>query len=167
MLRILYFLGLVKELVWVKEKGNVKLCSVKTDPWGVKQAYSNFSNYTLKEEGHATINGYESLTAIWTQYEGSRLSDYFIKENTCPHCNCRTLNTPVLFQILKSNMFNVKSPKFTDCQNHTSGNQPYTGHSSYIQSVKWNDFVNDMNKYIDIAAQINENIENYNIVKSF
>jgi hypothetical protein len=92
---------------------------------------------------------------------------YYITDNSCPHCKSRTLNTPVLFKILKENMFNIKNPEFTDCANHTSGNKPYKGYASYIHSVKWCDFVSgDINKYLDIAIEINGNIDNYKITKN-
>ncbi|MEG1142456.1 MAG: hypothetical protein RSE41_08465 [Clostridia bacterium] len=36
---------------------------------------------------------------------------------------------------------------------------------SYIESVKWEDFIKDMQKYIDEAYDRQENIENYEICK--
>lgn len=91
---------------------------------------------------------------------------YYITENTCPNCNSRLLNTDFLFNILKDNMFNIKNPVFTDCPNHFTGNRPYRGHSSYIHSVKWIDFKANVNKYINIAYDINGKINDYNITKT-
>lgn len=54
---------------------------------------------------------------------------------------------------------------FIDCNNHLIGNKPYLGFSSYVHSVKWSDFKEDINKYINIAMRINEDIDNYNITK--
>ncbi|MNS30527.1 hypothetical protein D3C72_625620 [compost metagenome] len=90
---------------------------------------------------------------------------YFIEDNSCPYCNCRTLKTDFLFQILRDNMFNVKKPVFMDCKNHF-GARPYQGHSSFIHSVKWSDFSSNPNKYIDIALSIRANLNEYNITKS-
>jgi hypothetical protein len=91
--------------------------------------------------------------------------DFFIKDNTCDSCNCRTLETQSLFKILRDNMFNIKTPTYYDCDNH-NGQKVYTGESSYIHSVKWSDFISDVDKYIDISLETNKNIDEYNISKS-
>lgn len=91
--------------------------------------------------------------------------DYYIVDNSCPYCNCRTLKTDFLFQILRDNMFNVKKPVFTECENHT-GSKPYQGYSSFIHSVKWEDFQSNPNKYIDIAVSIRQNINDYELTKT-
>ena len=62
-------------------------------------------------------------------------------------------------------MFNVHRPVYTDCVNH-SGTKPYKGFSSFIYSVKWNDFIFNPKKYIDIAINIRANINEYDIVKT-
>jgi hypothetical protein len=90
--------------------------------------------------------------------------NYFIEENSCPYCKCRILKTDFLFQILRDNMFNIKKPVFTDCENHI--NKPYQGYSSYMHSVKWSDFVVNPNNYINIAISIRQNISNYEITKT-
>jgi len=91
--------------------------------------------------------------------------DYYIVDNSCPYCNCRTLKTDFLFQILRDNMFNVKKPIFTECENHT-GSKPYQGYSSFIHSVKWEDFQSNPNKYIEIAVSIRQNINDYELTKT-
>lgn len=91
--------------------------------------------------------------------------DYFIQENSCTKCNCRTLVTTFLFKILRNNMFNLKNPVYSNCDNHYFMNKPLIGYSSYIHSVKWSEFINDYNSCIEIAYSINENITNYIISK--
>lgn len=73
--------------------------------------------------------------------------------------------TQNLFQILRDNMFNVKKPVYTDCEHHEEGTV-YKGYSSYIQSIKWKDFIRDIDKYIDKALRIRANINEYEIVKT-
>ncbi|MGY3892857.1 TIR domain-containing protein [Aeromonas enterica] len=92
--------------------------------------------------------------------------NYFIDDDSCPYCKCRTLKTSFLFSILKENMFNIIKPNYSSCEHHDSGGKVYLGHSSYISSVKWIDFINNINHYLDVAVEINKNISNYNICKT-
>jgi MTH538 TIR-like domain (DUF1863) len=122
-------------------------------------------SYSLKEHSRdgRTSRTNAVLAVVLPDQFGSY--EYFIKENTCTQCKCRTLMTDTLFAILRNNMFNIKQPVYVDCANHI-GSKPYSGYSSYIHSVKWEDFIKDYNKYIDIAISINYNVENYNISKT-
>jgi hypothetical protein len=122
-------------------------------------------SYSLREQ---TRDGRVSKTnAVLAVVIPDRFGSYsyFIEENTCPYCHCRNLKTDFLFQILRDNMFNIKNPDFANCANHF-GSKPYAGYSSFIHSVKWSDFIIDINKYINIATYINSNIGSYNITKS-
>lgn len=122
-------------------------------------------SYSLKEQsrtgGRSKTN---ALLAVVLPDENNSY-EHFIKENTCPHCNARTLMTNSLFQILSDNMFNIKEPTFSQCADHI-GSKSYTGYSSYIYSVKWDDFAKAVNRYIDIAVNIQKNINAYEIVKT-
>ncbi|HQI04196.1 MAG TPA: TIR domain-containing protein [bacterium] len=121
--------------------------------------------YSLRE---STKGGRTSLTnAVLAVVLPDKTNSYsyYIKDSTCPKCNCRTLETAFLFQILRDNMFNAKNPEYSTCDNHQS-NPVYLGESSYIYSVKWSDFKNDINFYINKAVKVNENINDYNIVKT-
>ncbi|MGZ9848311.1 TIR domain-containing protein [Macrococcus psychrotolerans] len=90
---------------------------------------------------------------------------YVIKDNTCEKWNCRTIDTSKLFSIMKNNTFNIKNPTFSECDNHYI-DKVYLGKSSYMKLVKWKDFINNINVYVDKAFVIRENIEEYNIYKS-
>lgn len=121
-------------------------------------------SYSLKEH---TRNGITSRTnaVLAVVLPDENLSyEYYINENSCTKCNCRILKTDFLFKILQENMFNVKEPAYSNCSNHAT-NTIYTGRSSYIYSVKWNDFIENMEKYLKIAYDIHSNIENYEITK--
>lgn len=88
--------------------------------------------------------------------------NYYIKNNNCyQNCSCRTLFTGRLFKILSENMFNIKEPDFIDCDK----SDVYAGDCSYIQSVKWTDFMNNPNYYIEKSLQIKNNWDKYDIVK--
>ena len=89
---------------------------------------------------------------------------YFIEDNNCySDCRCKTLHTERLFAILAKNMFNIRSPSYKDCLLEKA--VVYVGDASYIQSVKWDDFMNNPNLYINKALEIRTNWDKYNIVK--
>ena len=87
---------------------------------------------------------------------------YYIEENICPDCSAITLRTDTLFPILKNNMFNIKNPEYSDCPKHEPGTI-FSGESSYIESVKWNDFKANINHYIDKAIERQSNRNAYQI----
>ena len=121
-------------------------------PWEV--------SYSLKEYtrgGRTSLsNGIIAvvLPDQWGSYE------YYITRDS--ECDCRTLNTPFLFQILKDNMFNIKEPNRRLC----NGSYVYSGDSSYIQSVKWEEFKSNPNYYLNKAIELRDKKEEYNITKT-
>jgi len=122
-------------------------------------------SYSLKQQSRQGDNSKTNAVLAVVLPDNFGNYDYFIQDNSCPYCNCRTLKTDFLFQILRDNMFNIINPTHTDCPNHV-GNKPYSGYSSYIHSVKWADFYNNINHYIDIALHTRNNISAYNVVKT-
>lgn len=120
--------------------------------------------YSLKEhsrDGRASkTNGV--LALVLPDELGSY--SYYIEDNSCPYCKCRTLNTHVLFGILRDNMFNHKMLQEADCDNHAY-NKVYTGSHSYIPSVKWIDFCADPMFYLDYVTLLKDDVDNFNIVK--
>jgi len=140
---------------------------------GMKEAYSAEkdqwipweTSYSLKRQSRD--GGRSNTNAVLAVVLPDTLGgyDFYIADNSCPYCKCRTLKTDFLFQILRDNMFNVKQPVFTECTNHI-GNKPYQGYSSFIHSVKWVDFVSSPNEYIDIAVTIRQNINEYELTKT-
>lgn len=86
--------------------------------------------------------------------------DYFMRYN--PDCNSTTYMTNILFDILRDNMFNIKQPSTRIC----NGSTIYEGYSSYIYSVKWDNFITNINTDIGIAIRIWEEKDKYNIRKN-
>jgi len=118
-------------------------------------------SYSLKEY---TRNGRTSLSngiiAVVLPDEWGRYEYYITQDSVC---NCRSLNTQFLFQILKDNMFNIKTPNTEIC---TNGSTVYYGDSCYIQSVKWDNFKSIPNHYLNKAIELRDNKEDYNIIKT-
>lgn len=122
-------------------------------------------SYSLKKKNrNGKTSKSNSLLAI-TLPDELGLYDYYIVDESCPHCKCRTLRTNKLFSIMQDNMFNIKQPAYSECTNHNPGSKVYTGQPSYIHSVKWSDFIVNPDRYIEIAISIGENIDAYNIRK--
>lgn len=123
-------------------------------------------SYSLKEHARdgRTSQTNAMLAVVLPDENGSY--GYYIEEDTCTACHCRTLKTEFLFRIMRENMFNIKSPERSDCTNHDSTSKPYLGYSSYIHSVKWSDFKLDINEQIDIAYEIHSKIDDYDITKN-
>ena len=124
-------------------------------------------SYSLKEVSRVNSSG-TSVTSKSNAVLAIVVPDisnsytYYTYGNTCCDTKCTTLRTDTLFNILKNNMFNIIDADKNDCNN---GSTIWYGNNSYITSVKWDDFIKDMNKYIDKAYEIQDNIDSYNICK--
>jgi len=73
----------------------------------------------------------------------------------------RTIHTDKLFQIIAKNMFNQKNPDIKNIYGRTV----YFGDSSYIITVEWEDFILDIDSYLDNAISLRDNIDEYNLCK--
>ena len=71
------------------------------------------------------------------------------------------INTGILFEILRKNMFNQKIPSV----HFEKGIGLYSGEYSYIPCVKWTDFIRSSNSCIERVIRIQNNIRDYNICK--
>lgn len=117
-------------------------------------------SYSLKEqtrqEKKSKTNG---IIAVVLPDEFGSYEYYITRDEAC---NCRSLNTPFLFNILSDNMFNIKEPQRRLCNNEWV----YTGDCSYIQSVKWSDFKANPTKYIDKAIELRDRKEEFELRKN-
>lgn len=117
-------------------------------------------SYSLKEhsrDGRTSLTNAVLAVVIPDEY-GSY--EYYITQNVA--CGSTSYNTPFLFGIVRENMFNMKAPDTKDC----NGNTIFYGYHSYIHNVKWGDFITAIDANLDIASNINCNINNYTIVKA-
>lgn len=124
-------------------------------PWEISYSLRN------KTRGGRTSGPNALLGIVLPDQAGSY--SYFIEDNTCPHCNSRTIKTNTTFRILKANSFNIKTPEYVDCTNHAGGGKVYRGRASYIQYVKWQDFCATPKTYLDGAYAAQAAIDSYTI----
>ncbi len=119
-------------------------------------------SYSLKEQsregGRSKTNAV--LAVVLPDENGSY--DYYMTSN--PECNSITYHTVRLFQILSDNMFNLKDKELNI--RYCNGIKIYKGSPSYIYSIKWQDFILNINKYIDITSELRQNIDKYELVKT-
>ena len=119
-------------------------------------------SYSLKEhsrDGRASRTN--AILAIVLP-DQSNSYNYYLEHKSCCSSGCIIHKTSRLFQILRKNMFNVKIPNSVDCQ---QGITIYKGDASYIPSIKWNRFLNNIEGYLDRIININANIDDYQIIK--
>lgn len=124
-------------------------------------------SYSLKEEarknqvGNIVKSPSNAILALILP-DRNGLYSYYLESQKCCSEGCRVLKTNTLFKILRKNMFNIKQPNKQTCSN---GDEIYYGDSSYITSVKWDDFILAPQKYIDKAYYLQNSIIKYNIYK--
>jgi hypothetical protein len=88
------------------------------------------------------------------------LYSYYITYDS--ECNCRMLNIGILFEILRENMFNAKNP----IRNVCNGKWIYSGDYSFIDSVRWEDFIMNPSYYIDKAIELRDKEEEFKLRKN-
>jgi len=136
----------------------------------MKDGYKNESDqwipweisYSLKEITRKDKTSHPNgiLAIVLPDVSGSYR--YFIEEGTCHACHSSTTKTDALFQILKDNMFNAKilnSSNCLYCKSYTPGKR------SYIEHVKWCDFISNKDHYLGMAAKIRDDRKSYTITK--
>lgn len=105
-----------------------------------------------------TSNPNAMLAVVLPDANGSYA--YFLENKSCCTEGCLMHHTNNTFGIIKQNMFNRKSADKRVCD---SGSTIWHGESSYIHSVKWSDFINNTELYIDASYKRQKNIESFDI----
>lgn len=96
-------------------------------------------SYSLREQSRQDKNRKTNavLGVVLPYNTGS--NDWYYREN--PVRNSVTHFTNQLFTILRENMFNIKNPETRIC----NGTTILEGESSYIKTVKWDNFIENIN----------------------
>lgn len=119
-------------------------------------------SYSLKEisRDDRTSSSNAVFAIVLPDRNGSY--SYFLQEKQCYSCTCTTYFTERLFTILRENMFNLNNKNIKSC---SDGKIVYTGEFSYIFSVKWKDFLENPDYYINRALKLKSHIDDYTIRK--
>ena len=125
-------------------------------------------SYSLKETSRKSKNG-DSITSHSNAILAVVLPDshgsysYYLETRSCCSSGCTTHHTNKLFSIIRENKFN----RIKNASKYTCGgnNTVWTGTCSYIEAVKWSNFIADYKKYVDSALDRQNHIEEYDIHK--
>ena len=117
--------------------------------------------YSLRTENRAESKSYPNAMIAVVLPDVNGLYGYYMKEHKCKHCNVITYKTDTLFPILGDNMFNAKQLERTKCSH--CNESMCTGEYSYIDSITWDDFIEDIDTYIEEALERQRNREDYKI----
>ena len=133
-----------------------KMESEQWIPWEV--------SYSLKEITRSDkLSHTNGILAIVLPDQSGSYEHYITQP--CTVCKSRHLGTNELFQIIKDNMFNSKTKSQTEEHCSSCNSTFYRGNTSYIESVKWIDFLSNKDHYLDKAASIRDDRKSYDIVK--
>lgn len=125
-------------------------------------------SYSLKETSRKNKNG-DAITShsnailavVLPDIDGSY--SYYLETQNCCDTSCTTHHTNKLFSIIKQNRFN----KIKNASTHICNDERtiWSGTCSYIEAVKWSDFIANYNKYVDFAIDRQNHIDEYKLCK--
>ena len=125
-------------------------------------------SYSLKETSRKNKNGdpvtshSNAMVAVVLPDENGSYS-YYLEAKSCCSGGCIMHHTDRLFEIIKKNKFNrTKNASKRTCDNNDT---IWSGTCSYIEAVKWSNFIADYQKYVSSAVARQEHIDEYNIRK--
>ena len=86
--------------------------------------------------------------------------DYYLERSTCCAKGCTIHHNHILFAIVRDNMFNRKAEDTRICDVRST---IWRGEHSYIRCVRWGDFIENPETYINAAYERQKHIEDYDI----
>lgn len=163
--------NLSEETIWSKLKDRIYDSSttiIIISP-GMKESYRTEKSqwipwevsFSLREttRNDRTSHCNAMLAIVLPDSNGSY--DYYIEKQSC---GVTLHKTHTLFPIIANNKFNLKSPQKELC--NRCGSYHYHGSVSYIEAVKWEDFILNPDSYIELAHKRLEDKDSYTIQKS-
>lgn len=129
-------------------------------PWEI--SYSLKETSRRDKNGNSVTSHTNAMIAVVLPDENGSYS-YYLEKKSCCNGGCRIHHTDKLFRIVRKNKFNrVKNSDKSVCH---ANNTIWKGTCSYIEAVKWSDFINDYSKYIDLAVDRQSHLDEYDIEK--
>lgn len=140
-------------------KNMKKLGKLENDQWIHREI-----SYSLTENNRGGRISHTNAVLAVVIPDKSGSYGYFIEHRPCNTCISWKHNE--LFNILGKNMFNRKVKKTARCTSGVCGSVFHEGNDhSYIHPVTWDNFINDINGYINLSTQIKENFDDYDVKK--
>ena len=129
-------------------------------PWEVTYSLKETTRKNKKGES-VTSHSNAMLAVVLPDTSGSY--SWYLESRSCCDSKCTTHHTDKLFTIIKKNKFNrIKNGSKRTCDNNET---IQTGTCSYIEAVKWSNFIADYQKYVDKAVDRQDHIDEYDICK--
>lgn len=129
-------------------------------PWEI--SYSLKETSRKNSSGAAVTSKTNAMVAVVLPDSNGSYS-YYLESKSCCASKCTKHYTDKLFQIIKDNKFNYKSASKRTCE---EGSVVWYGECSYIAAVKWDSFISNYDKYFKDAYTRQDNIDDYEIVKT-
>jgi len=115
-------------------------------------------SYSLKETTRNDRTSHSNALLAIVLPDSKNNYRYYLQDNNCYNCTCNCYNFDIIFDILRENMLNKKDKEQKYC---SSNKIIYSGDPSYIMTVKWSDFLISPQKYINIAIERKNHIDEY------
>lgn len=129
-------------------------------PWEV--SYSLKETSRRNKNGVAVTSNSNAMLAVVLP-DGNNSYAYYLELKGCCNGGCTIHHTDKLFTIIKKNKFNrTENASKRTCDNACT---IWTGACSYIEAVKWSNFVTNYQKYINSAVDRQDHIDEYDICK--
>jgi hypothetical protein len=119
-------------------------------------------SYSLKETTRNDRTSHSNALLAIVLPDSNNNYSYYWQDRRCDNCICNYYNFDNVFDILKENMLNKKDKKQIYCSHN---NTIYSGDTSYIKTVKWFDFIENPQYFINRAVEIKDHINEYVIRK--
>ena len=121
-------------------------------------------SYSLKEIQRGGVNSRTNAMLAVVLPDKNGEYDYLITERQCASCGTvQSWSVASLFPILGKNMFNRHKPNIKSCPQKTC-KVNRQGHS-YIIPVKWDEFIGDVDGYVEKAVEIKGEMASFDITK--